>query len=88
MPLVTGIKGFGGYPVIEEKPIRKLGDSIPWEGVAAGVTIEYDDNEECYILYDKFDSIIYQWPDNYTPTEQEVKEQVYAYLKSIGRNVF
>ena len=88
MPLVTGRKGFGGHPIIVEKPIRKLWDSIPWEGVAAGVEIEYDDEEERYILYDKWDSLIYQWPYNYTPTEEEVKEQVYAYLKSIGRNVF
>lgn len=88
MPLVTSRKGFDGHLIIEEKPIRKLRDSIPWESVAAGVTIKYDDNEECYILYDKWNTLIYQWPDNYTPTEQEVKEQVYAYLKSIGRNVF
>lgn len=83
MPLVVGRKGFGGHSFIPCK--RNLNNFIPWEGQVAEVSIR---GFNCKAIYDKWGTIIYEWAEDYTPTKEEIEQQVNAYLKSIGRNVF
>ena len=96
------IVGFHGAPVIHgiEEPHFGSGtgqflpgnpnDYISIEGFAAGVGIHRIEGSSgvCFCLHDKWNTLVYQWPDYYTPTREDVQVEVFKYLKSIGRSVF
>lgn len=63
---------------------------LPFEAFACDMELTYfrGDRRCCVCLYDKFNTIVHQWPENHIPTHEEVRGQAAEYLKSIGRRIF
>ncbi len=65
-------------------------DLMPIEGWSAGMTLSqfeprYDPDP--YVLYDRWGRIVKQWPDDYMPDREEIRQAVQDELKKEGRRV-
>ena len=94
-------RGFDGSPVNHAREMpdgrRNRGlrefhrdDLLPFEGWVAGMSVsqfEPENDKDPVCLYDRWGRILYQWPDEYVPGREEVREKVIEILRAEGRNV-
>lgn len=66
---------------------RNLDGELPCEGWATGMMLRaFEADADPYILYNRFGQIVKQWPEDYTPDREEIRQAVYDELRKEGRH--